>query len=340
MKLANKIFSIVLVVLLVATVYGLIRTGRGSMTPGGNGAGAATGPVPVAPVDQTPLLTAQALASVPTSPVELPFAREALQLGDQEMDLAFALAVLDVTQNPPALTPKTKEIQAQLQKANDAVAAEQAHVAEFTAAEAKAKGARKNALDDQLKVAQAQLELDQDEVDDAKEEMLRAGGSLQDRIQAMSQEHEAASQSSDATKVAVSVPIEPRGLIQRFQQWSVLHQKQLQLWRAKQEALSAAAALKGKDDSVERQLAAQAKGVENDTSRAQVRRQVRHQRPPAESATTPAAKHRRRYWKQRSAEPPIARPSPLWPNASTTKGSWPTHTTSGSAWWPPNSGRS
>ena len=28
MKFANKIFSIVLVVLLVATVYGLIRTGR------------------------------------------------------------------------------------------------------------------------------------------------------------------------------------------------------------------------------------------------------------------------------------------------------------------------
>ena len=203
---------------------------------------------------------------MPTSAVELPFARAALQLGDQEMDLAFALAVLDATQHPPALTAKAKEIQARLQKAEDALAAEQAHVAQLTAAEAKASGAQKNKLDDQLKLAQAQLELDQDEVDDAKEDLIRAGGGLQDRIQAMSQEHEAASQASDATKVAVSAPIEPHGLIQRFQQWSVLHQKQLQLWRAKQEALSAAAALAVKDDSLERQLGEQATGAQNDTS--------------------------------------------------------------------------
>ena len=266
MKLANKIFSIVLVVLLVATIYGLIRTGRESGIPGGNGTVAATGPAPAAPVDQTPLLTAQAFASMPTSAVELPFARAALQLGDQEMDLAFALAVLDATQHPPSLTAKAKEIQARLQKAQDALAAEQAHVAQLTAAEAKASGAQKNKLDDQLKLAQAQLELDQDEVDDAKEDLIRAGGGLQDRIQAMSQEHEAASQASDATKVAVSAPIEPHGLIQRFQQWSVLHQKQLQLWRAKQEALSAAAALAVKDDSLERQLSEQATGAQNDTS--------------------------------------------------------------------------
>jgi hypothetical protein len=202
MKLANKIFSIALVVLLLATVYGLIRTGRESGIPAGNGAG---GQEQAVTVDQAPLLTAEALASMPTSAAELPFARGALNLGDQEMDLAFALAVLDATQHPPALTAKAKEIQARLQKAEDALAAEQAHVAKLTAAEAKAAGAKKDKLDDQLKLAQAQLELDQDEVDDAKEELIRAGGGLQDRIQAMTQQHDAASQASDATKVAVSV---------------------------------------------------------------------------------------------------------------------------------------
>ena len=266
MKLANKIFSIVLVVLLVATVYGLIRTGRESGIPGGNGTTSPTGSAAATPVDQTPLLTAQALASMPTSAVELRFARQALQLGDQEMDLAFALAVLEVTQHPPAMTDKAKDIQARLQKAKDALAADQARVAQLTAAEAKAGGTQKDKLDDQLKLAQAQLELDQDEVDDGKEELIRAGGGLQDRIQAMSQEHEAVSKASDATKVDVSAPIEPHGLIQRFQQWSELHRKQLQLWRAKQEALSAAAALALKDDSLERQLGAQATGAQNDTS--------------------------------------------------------------------------
>ncbi len=263
MKLVNKILSIVLVVLLLATVYGLIRTGGESSIPAGNGAGVQEKAVSV---DQTPLITAEAFASMPTHAAELPFAHGALQLGDQEMDLAFALAVLDATQHPPALTAKAKEIQARLQKAEDALAAEQAQVAQLTAAEAKAAGAQKDTLDDRLKLAQAQLELDQDEVDDAKEELIRAGGGLQDRIQAMTKEHDAASQASDATKVAVSVAIEPHGLIERFQQWSVLHQKQLQLWRAKQEALSAAAALALKDDSVERQLGAQATGAQNDTS--------------------------------------------------------------------------
>jgi small-conductance mechanosensitive channel len=203
---------------------------------------------------------------MPTSAPELPFARQALQLGDQEMDLAFALAVLDATQHPPEMTAKAKEIQARLQKAKDALAADQGRVAQLTAAEAKASGTQKDKLDDQLKLAQAQLELDQDEVDDGKEELIRAGGSLQDRIQAMSQEHDAASKASDATKVDVSAPIEPHGLIQRFQQWSELHRKQLQLWRAKQEALSAAAALALKDGSLERQLGAQATGAQNDTS--------------------------------------------------------------------------
>src|SRR3984893_4905320 len=265
MKLVNKIFSFVLVLLLLVTVYGLIRTGRETGIPG-SGTAVPTGSAAATPVDQTPLLTAQALASMPTSAVELPFARQALQLGDQEMDLAFALAVLDATQHPPALTAKAKEIQARLQKSEDALAADQARVAQLTAAEAKASGAQKNKLDGQLKLAQAQLELDQDEVDDAKEELTRAGGGLQDRIQAMSQEHEAASKASDAIKVAVSAPVEPHGLIQRFQQWSELHRKQLQLWRAKQEAISAAAALALKDNSLERQLGAQATGAQNDAS--------------------------------------------------------------------------
>jgi hypothetical protein len=58
MKPKNKIFSIVLVVLLVVTVYGLIRTGRESNVPAGN---RATGPEEATLADQTPLLTAQAL---------------------------------------------------------------------------------------------------------------------------------------------------------------------------------------------------------------------------------------------------------------------------------------
>jgi small-conductance mechanosensitive channel len=243
MKLLNKITLIVLLVLLLATVYGLIHTQRGDGIPAGTGAAATAGSGQAVSVDQTPLLTAQGLASMPTSAVELPFARGALQLADQEMDLAFALAVLDATQHPPTLTAEAKKMQARLAQAEDALAAEQARVTQLTAADAKAGGAQKNALDDQLKLAHAQVELAQDEADDAKQEFDEAGGNLQDRIEAMAKEHEAASQVSDATKLAVTTPIEPHGLIQRSEQWLALHRKQLQLWRAKQDAVSMAATL-------------------------------------------------------------------------------------------------
>lgn len=275
MKLANKIFSILLVVLLVATVYGLVRTGRESGIPGGNGT-AVAGAEQAMLVDQTPLLTAQAFVRMPTSTVELPFAQEALRLGDQEMDLAFALAVLNVTQHPPVLTPEAKQIQARLLKAEDALASEQAQVTQLTTAEAKASGAQKDALDDQMDLAKAELELRQDEADDAKEDLGRAGGDSQDRIQTMVQEHEAASQASDATKVAVSAPTEPRGLIQRFQQWSALHQKQLQLWRAKQDAISAASAFAAEHNSLAVQI-----GEQSGKSKAPV--------APGGAASTPLA---------------------------------------------------
>ena len=91
MKLANRNVLIVLVVLLAATVYGLVRTGREGTTPTAN---KTAGPDQPPLVDQTPLLTAQAFANMPTSAVELPFAQRALQLGDQEMDLAFLLCAI------------------------------------------------------------------------------------------------------------------------------------------------------------------------------------------------------------------------------------------------------
>src|SRR4029077_17978843 len=102
-----------------------------------------------------------------------------------------------------------------------------------------------------LDLAKAQLELDQDEVDDAKQDLIRAGGDPQSRIQAMVDEHEAASKVSDTTKKnEVKTAAEEWGLIHLFRQWSTLHQKQLILWRAKQEAESAAALFSAKHDAL------------------------------------------------------------------------------------------
>jgi small-conductance mechanosensitive channel len=274
MKLTHKVASIPLVVLMVAAIYGLIRTEGG---PSGNRTVAvATEPEQDALVDQAPLVTAQGLVRMPTSAAELPSAQSALEIADHEMDLAFALGMLDATQHPPPLTSEAKQIQERLQEAEDALASMQSQVAQITADEGKATGARKDALDDQLSLAKAQQELRQDEVDDAKEDLIRAGGDPQDRIQAMVQEHEAASQASDSTKVNVIAPVDPHGLVQRYEQWSVLHQKQLQLWQAKEQAASEATVLSAKHNALEGQTSTQSEQSKGSVA-------------PGSAATTPAA---------------------------------------------------
>src|SRR5262249_38052130 len=114
MRASQKTILVALVVLLVLSTYALIRTGLDNTAP--NGVPATSGEQATS-VDQTPFLTAQALARMPTSPAEVRIAQEALQLGDQEMDLEFASAVLDATRHPAVLSPEAKKIQERLQEA-------------------------------------------------------------------------------------------------------------------------------------------------------------------------------------------------------------------------------
>src|ERR1700675_1766166 len=257
MKTKRKIAAIVLLALLGAVAYGLYRTGQPANAPAVNSkaayGAAAQGPI----VDATPLLTAQRLAQMPTTAEELPFAEEALRLGDHDMDLAFAAAVRDAQEHPPVLNAEAKEIEARLQQSERAVEADKAEVARLTAAYQNAGADKKDALDDQLDVAKAQQELDQDEADDAKQDLIRAGGDPKGRIQSMVEEHEATSHVADTMHVAVDNAVEEKALIHRVQRWSALHQKQLLLWHAKQDAEFMAMSLAAQHDALESQINAE-----------------------------------------------------------------------------------
>src|SRR5436309_4049938 len=248
MKNTQKIAAIALVLLLGATVYGIIRTTEAPKAPSLQGLGkhAAAGSL----VDQSPLKSAQDLGHLPLTSEELPLAQEALRVADYEVDLAFAQALHDVTVHPPVLSEEAKQIQAQLQKAQKNLETDKARVEQLTAAEAKASGDKKDELGDQLELMEAQVELDEDEVDDAKRDLIRAGGDPQDRIQEMVQEHKAAAHNMPAI-AGQSAPVAAWGLIHRYQEWSVLHQKQLHLWHTKQAAEDAAAALSKQHDARE-----------------------------------------------------------------------------------------
>ncbi len=260
MKPKQKIATLAVVALLVVTGYGLFRT-RAQLDTSATAANLTNGGTPAGSVvDQSTLWTARWLAQMPTTLEEREVAEDALHLADKEMDLAFATAVREAEQHPPAMSAEAKEIETRLQKAENAVAADQAKVAQLTADGKTAKGSKQDQLDNQLNLAKAQLELDQDEVDDGREDLNRAGGDQQARIQALMQQHEAASQVSDNTHVAVTTANEGRGLIRHIQQWSALHRKQMQLWHAKDQAESAAATFSAKHEALAAKISAERKG--------------------------------------------------------------------------------
>ena len=250
MKTRQKIATVALLILFAVVAYGLYRTNqpyaafRARLVPYGTIR-------PASVVDQTPLTTAQTLAQLSNSPAEQRFAQEALRLGDHEVDLAFAAALRDAAENPPPLSPAAKKVQERLARSQKAFDTDTDQVAQLTAAEAKASGSKKDKLNDDLNLAKSQLELDQDDVEDAKQDLIRAGGDPQAVIQQMVQEHEASSHGPSGT-VPAAPPIEQgRGLVYLYGLWSELHQKQNQLEAAQNAAESAAASISAKHNALE-----------------------------------------------------------------------------------------
>ena len=252
MKKSQKIAAIVLVLSVIATAYGLHRTNkpfvaiRAILAPLGAAQAQSM-------VDQSPLTTAQALAQLPNSPAEQRFAQEALRVADHEVDLAFDAALREAAENPPRLSAEAKQIRDRLARAQKALDFDIAQVAQITAAAAKATGSNQDKLNDNLNLMKSQMELDKDEVEDAKQDLIRAGGDPQARIQQMVQEHEAAAHAT-AIALAPASPSAGRGLISLYRDWAALRQKESQLQSAQQAAVAAVGKLSAQHEALEAKL--------------------------------------------------------------------------------------
>jgi small-conductance mechanosensitive channel len=251
MKTGTKIAAIALVVLSLAAAYGLYRMRQpyptAHLTTLANAQAESL-------VDQTPLKRAQQLAQLSLTPDEKPLADEALRLADFEVDLSFAAALHDAKEHPPVLKGEAKEIAARLEKAQKVLEDEQSQVSQLTDAAAKAKGEKQEQIQDNLAIAQEDLNLAQDEVDDAKQDLIRAGGDPEDRIQQMETEHKAAEKTGVTTATNVAPPQYLAGLLHRYQEWSLLRQKQQLLLWAQQAAETAANDLAKKHNALDAQI--------------------------------------------------------------------------------------
>jgi small-conductance mechanosensitive channel len=253
MRGSQKIAATVLIVLLGAAIYGIVLLGRRPTVSTKRKAAAAA----AALVDQTPLKTAQELAGIADRADEQALSKEAIRLIDHELDLEFESARRDAEAHPPALSEEAKGIEARLQKAEALHKADQALADRLTAEAAKASGNAKAALNDRLVEAKARLESDEDEVDDATQDLNRAGGGKKQRIEQLEEEHKAVSAEVDNAVPKYPNPLPDQfGLVHQYKQWSWLEQKLQGLTQARRAAESAAASLAAKHDALDAQIEA------------------------------------------------------------------------------------
>ena len=253
MQKRQQIGAIVLVLLAVATAYGIWKTRQPkapTITVDENKSASEA----KALVDQTPLKTAHQLAQLATTHEERPLAQEALRLADYDVDLAFDNALRQARLHPPMLSAEAKECEARVQKAQRLVSADQDRAKQLSEAVGKAPQTKKDALEADSIQAQADMELDQDELDDAKQDLMRAGGDVTDRIEALKKSHEEGGHNTQNAVPSGPEPEEKLGLIHRIVQWRALHQKQMQLWAAKSQSETALAALSAKHDALDAQV--------------------------------------------------------------------------------------
>jgi chemotaxis protein histidine kinase CheA len=254
MRSSQKIVATALILLLGAAIYGIVLLGHApALVRQGKAAAAAA-----ALVDQTALKAAQELAGTADRADEQALSKEAIRLIDHELDLEFESARRDAEAHPLVLSEEAKQIQARLDKAEALQKADQALADKLTAEAAKATSSNaKAALNDRLDEAKARLESDDDEVDDATQDLNRAGGGKKHRIDELEEEHKAASAQVDNAVQKYPDPLPDQlGLVHLYKQWSWLEQKQERLRQAKQAAESAAASLTAKHDALAAQIEA------------------------------------------------------------------------------------
>lgn len=258
MKVKQNGAVVVIAAALLAVAYGVYETADQPAPPSSRTAQRGPSYHPIV-VDQSSLATAEQLVRMPTTAEERPFAEDALRAADNEMDLAFAQAVRRTFNQPPAKSADANEAAARLQRALHALASDQAQLTSLTTARAAARGGGAESVDDRLNLMKAQAALDQDEADDARQDLRRAGGDPQGRMEDVIAEHEAASKSSDSVHVVVTASTGDRGLVSHLDALEALRAKARLLRRAASAADSLAKAFQQRHDSVEARAAARAR---------------------------------------------------------------------------------
>lgn len=230
---------LVLGLVLAACVAGYYATGPASEP-------AASAPS-AAPVSTGLLDRVLQLAPYACTPEEQAQAREAWRLADNAVDLAFAAAVRDAEADAaiPAAGP-LRELSDRVARLKDKVEADKKQVAALGQDDS-----------DALERAQAELALDQDELDDTREDLDRASGNQRGRLEELLQRHQASDKVADRG-LAFSSPPPTGTLSQQIRAWLTVREGESRLLAAAQTASSRSHTLLAEHNAREARLNAAA----------------------------------------------------------------------------------
>ncbi len=285
-KSKRKWILIGLALLVIAALIGFTLTRQtATLRLNRNAAGTATAQAKL--VNETPLETALSLANAASTAEEQQLAKEAIRVADHEVDLAFAMALQQAQQSLPPQNNQTKQINARIHSLQNRLQEVQDNATRLTTLAAHPGKNDVDTIQQQLEIAQARVGLLKDAIDDAKEDLVRAGGDPQALIQQELEQHEALAQhNNDAASQTKPASFDVQGnLISQYRAWRRLRENQTRLREAQQQANTAAQSLTHKHEALQTGLSDTVQGddlgsIPSDTTTA----------PPAgnEQATTMA----------------------------------------------------
>lgn len=245
MKSVKNLPTIVLVILLAVCLFTYYST-RDSARPPAPQKKSAAAEQPL--VDTSMLRTALSLAPLAATPDEQGLAHQAWTLADHELDLTFAAALRNATAEAEASLPAggpERQLRDRIATLRQSLEADKKRVEELSKDAGEA-----------LDHAQAQLDLDQDELDDLQQDLLREDGGKRARLQRLLQEHEASEKVADQA-IKYGAPAATGTMSEQLQAWFSLAAYNRLLQTAGQQAASQARALLDQHNTLERQLPSQ-----------------------------------------------------------------------------------
>jgi small-conductance mechanosensitive channel/uncharacterized coiled-coil protein SlyX len=243
MKRLNTVPAAILATLLLACLVAFFVTRNAGVPPARAPKSVASGQAVAR--DMALLDTADRLTPLAETRNEKDQAQQAQRLADHNLDQAFATALRQAVayRAPPG---PLRDLAARIDRLKTQIAAEKGHVAELT------KKATATAADE-VDLLNAQLALDQDELEDSEQDLARRGGDPHAALERALQQHEAVQhQTGQASQSAGSNPTGT--LLEQIRTWSALGSVDRQVLAAQQEAAAQWSALTGQHSQLEKQI--------------------------------------------------------------------------------------